>query len=171
MGRASPGQTYYVIARNGSLRRSSYVRLVLFSIFASSFVLITSLVVQRLIYDDWLHQTGSLRIVGTCIAAALTFVFVFRWLQAEAQRRSEMLQRFETIARMNDRIRNALQVIECTTYASAPQATEHVKTAVEAIDEALRGVIEAAAPSSVPAMPPRSARDTLSSKRTSASGR
>ena len=133
MGRASPGQTYHVIARNGSLRRSSYVRLVLFSIFASSFVLITSLVVQWLIYDDWLHQTGSLRIVGTCIAAALTFVFVFRWLQAEAQRRSEMLQRFETIARMNDRIRNALQVIECTTYASAPQATEHVKTAVEAL--------------------------------------
>ncbi len=118
------------------------------ALVSSSLVLVVSLIIQWLIYDDWLHETGPLRIVGTCLAALLTFIFVHRWLLSVRKHEREMLRRFDTIAAMNDRIRNALQVIEVTTYASAPQATEHVKSAVETIDEALRGVVaEAIVPS------------------------
>jgi hypothetical protein len=134
------------MSHNPSSTRGEFGRLLLFAIFASSFVLIISLVLQWVIYDDWLHQTGPLRIVGTVMAALITFVFVYRWLQAEARRRAELMQRFATIAHMNDRIRNAVQAIEFTTYVSDPAAAEHVRQAVEVIDDALRGVVEEAAP-------------------------
>ncbi len=52
-----------------------------------------------------------------------------------------MLRRFKTIAEMNDRIRNALQVIACTAFASNPDATEHVRQAVKTIDGALQGLV------------------------------
>jgi hypothetical protein len=42
---------------------------------------------------------------------------------------------------MNDRIRNALQAIECLTYLSQPQATEAVRQSVEVIDDVLREVL------------------------------
>jgi hypothetical protein len=51
-----------------------------------------------------------------------------------------MLLRFETIARMNDRVRNALQTIECVTYLSDPEATQPVREAVEVIDDVLQDV-------------------------------
>ena len=152
--------------KTGSIKGESAFRLLLFSIFASSFVLVISLVLQWLIYDDWLHQTGPLRIVGTCIAAAVTFLFVYRWLGTQARRRMEMLQRFNTIARMNDRIRNAVQAIEFTTYASNPAAAEHVRRAVEVIDEALRGVIEGSVTSALP--PEKAPGRKAASQRTSA---
>jgi hypothetical protein len=52
-----------------------------------------------------------------------------------------MLQRFETIARMNDRVRNSLQTIECVTYLSRPESTEPVREAVEVIDGVLQEVL------------------------------
>ena len=52
-----------------------------------------------------------------------------------------MLRRFETILGMNDRIRNALQIIECATYATNPEATEPVRDAVDAIEDVLREVL------------------------------
>jgi hypothetical protein len=50
-----------------------------------------------------------------------------------------MLERLETIRWMNDRIRNSLQAIECLTYSGSgdPEATEHVKKAVDAIENIL----------------------------------
>jgi len=122
-------------------RVSSTARIFFFSAAASIVVLSSSLLLQWLIYDDWLHRSG-LRMVGTTIAAALTFLFVFRWLHALRQRQIRMLHRFETIARMNDRIRNALQQIACVTYVSHPGATEKVKQAVDVIDSVLREVLE-----------------------------
>jgi uncharacterized SAM-binding protein YcdF (DUF218 family) len=66
-------------------------KIVLFSVLAAIPVLVASLLVQWLVYDDWLHRTGPLRIVGTCIAALVTFVFALRWQTAIRERQLEML--------------------------------------------------------------------------------
>jgi hypothetical protein len=55
-----------------------------------------------------------------------------------------MLQRFETIAWMNDRIRNALQAIQFVDYAANPHATESVRDAADVIDSVLREVLSEA---------------------------
>lgn len=121
---------------------SSTLKIFLFSLVASCCVLAASLLMQWLVYDDWLHQTGPLRIVGTSIATLITFVFVLRWQYAVREREREMVHRLERILHMNDRIRNALQAIECVTYLSEPQATEPVRQSVEVIDRVLREVLD-----------------------------
>jgi len=120
---------------------SSRAKIVLVSLGASVCVLAGSLLAQWLIYDDWLHQTGPLRIVGTCIATVVTFVFALRWQLAIRERQLEMVRRMEMILRMNDRIRNALQAIECLTYVAQPEATESVLQSVNVIDSVLREVL------------------------------
>jgi hypothetical protein len=119
----------------------SRAKIVLVSGGAAVAVLIASLLTQWLIYDDWLHRTGPLRIVGTCIATAVTFVFALRWQYAIRERQLEMVRRMEMILRMNDRIRNALQAIECLTYVAQPEATESVRQSVDVIDSVLREVL------------------------------
>jgi hypothetical protein len=119
----------------------SRAKIVLVSAGASLAVLTASLLAQWLIYDDWLHQTGPLRIVGTCIATVVTFVFALRWQLAIRERQLEMVRRMEMILRMNDRIRNALQAIECLTYVAQPEATESVRQSVNVIDSVLREVL------------------------------
>jgi hypothetical protein len=119
----------------------SRTKVFLLSFLASFLVLTASLVIQWLVYDDWLQRTGPLRIVGTSIAAVVTFGFVLRWQLAVIEKQREMVRRFEMIAYMNDRIRNALQAITCVTYISQPEETDAVREAVEVIDEVLREVI------------------------------
>jgi hypothetical protein len=131
---------------------ASWTKIVLSSVLASFFVLAVSLLIQWLVYDDWLHRTGPLRIVGTSIAAAVTFAFVLRWQYSVRQRQREMVHRFEMILRMNDRIRNALQAIECLTYVAQPEATEAVRSSVNVIDGVLQEVL---AESGHPAAPGR----------------
>lgn len=92
-----------------------------------------------------LHKTG-LHFVGSVLAGVLTFVLALRWQLAIRERGVEMLQRFETIGQMNDRIRNALQAIECATYATNPQATEPVRNAVDVIEGVLQEVLAEAHP-------------------------
>ncbi|HEY7405021.1 MAG TPA: hypothetical protein VIB39_15960 [Candidatus Angelobacter sp.] len=120
---------------------TSRVRIVFISLFASFLVLGVALIIQWLVYDDWLRQTGPLRIAGTTIAALITFGFVLRWQYAVREQQREMIRRFELISHMNDRIRNALQAIECMTYVAHPEATEAVKREVNAIDSVLRDVL------------------------------
>ena len=120
---------------------ASKAKIVLFSVLAAIPVLTVSLLMQWVVYDDWLHQTGPLRIVGTCIAALVTFVFAMRWQIAVRERQLEMVRRLEMISRMNDRIRNALQAIECLTYVAQPEATESVRQSVNVIDSVLREVL------------------------------
>jgi len=128
--------------------RESSAKLILYSFVASSFVLVVSLLIQWLVYDDWLHETGPLRIVGTSIAAAITFGVVLRWQYSTRQKHREMVRRFQKILDMNDRIRNSLQAIECVTYLSQPEATESVRQSVNAIDAVLSEVLEDARKSS-----------------------
>jgi hypothetical protein len=116
-------------------------KIVLFSVLVAIPVLAGSLVMQWLVYDDWLHQTGPLRIVGTCIAALVTFIFALRWQTAIREKQLEMMRRMEMILQMNDRIRNALQAIECLTYVAQPEATESVRQSVNVIDSVLREVL------------------------------
>jgi hypothetical protein len=140
---------------------ASRTKILLASVAASFFVLAVSLVVQWLVYDDWLHQTGPLRIVGTSIATAVTFAFVLRWQYAVREKQREMVRRFEMILRMNDRIRNALQAIECLTYVAQPEATEAVRNSVNVIDGVLREVLaESGAPTPQRVTPAVTARDS-----------
>jgi len=99
------------------------------------------LLIQWLVYDDWLHRTGPMRIVGTSIATLITFAFVLRWQYMVREKQQEMVRRLEMISYMNDRIRNALQAIECVTYLSQPEAIKPVRQAVDKIDGVLREVL------------------------------
>ena len=104
-------------------------------------VLVAALALQWLIYDDWLHKHGPLRLVGSALASILTFVFAFHLLSAARQRRLEILHHFETIAWANDRIRNALQAIECATYFANPEAMTPVLESVNVIESVLHEVL------------------------------
>ncbi|MGC2745115.1 MAG: hypothetical protein WA672_18240 [Candidatus Angelobacter sp.] len=138
----------------------SQAKIILVSAGAAVAVLAASLITQWLIYDDWLHRTGPLRIVGTCIATAVTFVFVLRWQWAIRERQLEMVRRMEMALQMNDRIRNALQAIECLTYVAQPEATESVRQSVNVIDRVLREVLAESG------HPHEAGRDTSSPVRT-----
>ena len=131
----------------------SRAKIVLISAGAAVAVLTASLLMQWLIYDDWLHRTGPLRIVGTCIATVVTFVFALRWQLAIRERQLEMVRRMEMILRMNDRIRNALQAIECLTYVAQPEATESVRQSVDVIDSVLQEVLAESKQAHEPARP------------------
>lgn len=122
-------------------------KLVLYAFLASSFVLFVSFIIQWVVYDDWLRQTGPLHLVGTSIAALVTFIFAVRWQNSVKQREQELVRHFEIILQMNDRIRNALQAIECVTYLADPQATESVRQSANTIDAVLREVLEDTNPS------------------------
>jgi hypothetical protein len=111
-------------------------------------VLFIALTLQRVIYQDWLHRGGSLRLVGSGVAAVLTFVYSYRLQSAERRRKLELLRSFETIAWANDRIRNALQAIECVTYFHAPASVEPVRQSVEVIASVLHHVLATADPES-----------------------
>jgi len=113
----------------------------LFSVLAGLSVFALAIFIQWLIYNDWLHDHGPVRVVGSTLAAALTIAGVWRWQLVVRQRKLEMLRRFETIKWMTDRIRNSLQAIECVTYAASREATEPVRIAVDVIEGVLDEVL------------------------------
>ena len=93
-----------------------------------------ALFLQWIVYDDWLHEAGPLRLAGAVLAGLVMGVLVFRSERHARERRREMLERLQAIRWMNDRIRNSLQAIECITYASAPETTLDVKNSVDVIE-------------------------------------
>jgi hypothetical protein len=101
---------------------------------------------QWLIYDDWLHDKGPMRVVGSLLAGGLSFAVALRWQFAVRWRRLEILHRFESIKWMTDRIRNSLQAIECITYAADPAATASVRSAVDVIENVLDEVLAGSDP-------------------------
>jgi len=96
---------------------------------------------QWLVYDDWMHRAGPVRLIGSGFAFLITFVFAYRWQLAARKRKLEMLRQFETIRWMNDRIRNSLQAIECIVYATNSRVTDPVRDAVDAIEGILDEVL------------------------------
>jgi hypothetical protein len=120
---------------------ASDVAIWLISILAGLAVFAFAIFIQWLIYDDWLHDRGPLRIVGSGLAGALMFLSAWRWQLVVRQRKLDMLRRFETIKWMTDRIRNSLQAIECLTYAANPEVTEPVRSAVDVIASVLNDVL------------------------------
>jgi len=109
------------------------------SLFSAFAVFSVAIFLQWLIYDDWMHR-GSLRVVGSTLAAFLTFIFVSWWRRAVRHEKIEILRRFERIRWMNDRIRNSLQAIECLTWSDDAHATDPVRDAVDAIEDVLHEV-------------------------------
>lgn len=103
-------------------------------------VLGVAILLQWVVYNDWLHQAG-MRLVGSVMAGIVTSLFAYRWQWAVREQKLRMLRRFETILQMNDRIRNALQIIECATYATNPEAVGPVRDAVDAIEGVLHEVL------------------------------
>jgi hypothetical protein len=101
-----------------------------------------AILLQWLIYDDWMRDAGPF--VGSLLAGALMCAIVFGWQMTIRRTRLEMLRRFETIRWMNDRIRNSLQAIECITYHANPETTDSVRSAVDAIESVLQEVLSSA---------------------------
>ena len=126
-----PGNSKYVVSR------LSRVRMIIYSFFSSCSVVLVSLGVQWLIYRDWLHHPGPVRVVGTVLACVTTFLLLLQWQEGIRQKELETQRRLEISAEMNDRIRNALQAIELVAYAKDKFATEKVHRAVDIIDAAL----------------------------------
>ncbi len=119
----------------------SLLAITLISLASGGWVLAIAILMQWLIYDDWLHQAGPLQIFGSLFAAALTSFVVLGWQIAVRRRRQELIRRFESIARMNDRIRNSLQTIDLLAFLNS-QAAEQVHSAVEAISGVLSEVLQ-----------------------------
>jgi hypothetical protein len=111
------------------------------SILAGLFVFSFAVLLQWFIYDDLVHRNGPLRLVGSALASAWTFAFVYHWQLGLRERKVEILRRFERIKWMNDRIRNSLQAIELVVYATNPHVTDPVKEAVDTIESVLQEVL------------------------------
>lgn len=126
---------------------ASNARIWLFSAVAGSAAFTITLLIQWLVYDDWMHWKGPLRVVGSTLAGALASVLAAHWQSVWRRRKLELLRRFETIAQMNDRIRNALQAIQCVDYAANFRSTESVQSAVCTIDRVLKEVLSGVRPS------------------------
>jgi hypothetical protein len=129
---------------------ASDVRIWLVSVAAAIVVFGAAVFIQWLVYDDWLHDKGPVRIVGSILAGGLAFAVAVR-LQFDIRwRKVEMLRRFESIKWVTDRIRNSLQAIECVTYAADPHATESVRNAVDVIEDVLHEVLAESHPAASP---------------------
>jgi hypothetical protein len=111
------------------------------SLFAGLSVFSIAILLQWLIYDDWMHDSGPVRLVGSFLALVLTVLFSVRWQRTKRQQKIEVIRRVETIKWMNDRIRNSLQAIECLVYASNPHVTDPVRDSVDAIEEVLKEIL------------------------------
>lgn len=120
---------------------STITKIVWISLGCAAVISLLVLLSQLLIYRDWMHLRGPLRLIGTIVSGVLTFLFVRRWLLAQRQHHLENLKRFETIARMNDRIRNSLQAIAYLTYMERPETLGQVWEAVDEIDSVLSQVL------------------------------
>jgi hypothetical protein len=119
----------------------SHSSILLLSIVSGLGVFSIALLLQWLIYDDWLRDPGPVRIVGSALSLVLTSIFVYRWQEAKRREKIAVLKRLETIKWMNDRIRNSLQAIECVVFANHQHVTDPVRDAVDAIENVLEEML------------------------------
>lgn len=96
---------------------------------------------------DWtlLHDKDSIRRTlefSDASSAAICGLVFLLLLRSYRQRRAMLRQRVEVIANMNHHVRNALQVIEFTSYSNADKEQfEAVKSSVNRIQWALRELL------------------------------
>ena len=120
---------------------ASETSIIALSVLSGLSVFALALILQWVIYDDWLDRNGPVRVVGSAISCLLTAFFVYRWQEAKRAEKIEVLKRIETIRWMNDRIRNSLQAIECLVFAANPHVTDPVRDAVDAIEDVLQEML------------------------------
>lgn len=131
----------YKVAFPLSRQIKSDASIVLISLVLGFGIFLAAILLQWLIYNDWLHRNGSVRLVGSALSGALTFFFAYRWQRAKRAEKVEVMKRFEAIGRMNDRIRNSLQAIECVLFATNPHVTDPVREAVDSIEGVLHEML------------------------------
>jgi hypothetical protein len=124
-----------------SRRIASSLAIWLISLASALSVLAISVFLQWLVYDDWMHRTGRLQILGSLLAAVLAFGTVMRWQRSIRRQKEEMMRRFQTIKWMNDRVCNCLQTIDLLAFLHS-EAAEQVKSSVDSIQAVLRDVLE-----------------------------
>lgn len=153
----SNGRTVERLVRSRVVR--SKAAIVVSSLFVGTVVLLLSLVLQWFVYNEVLHRSDPLRAIGSTIAAVVASLFVCHW-QTELRRKDlEAMRRFEVIRNMNDKIRNALQAIECLAYTTNQEALNGIQTAVGSIDAVLAGVV-AESQEVAPGLPPKKRSQT-----------
>ena len=64
-----------------------------FSILSALIVFSVALLLQWFIYNDWMHRNGQLRLVGSALASAWTFAFVYHRQVGLREKKVEMLRR------------------------------------------------------------------------------
>lgn len=131
----------YKVAFPLSRQIKSDTFIVLMSVVSGLVVFSSAILLQWLVYDDWLHRNGPMRLVGSALSGVLTFLFAHRRQQAKRAEKVQVLKRFEMIRRMNDRIRNSLQMIECVVFATNPHVTDPVRDAVDSIEGVLQEML------------------------------
>lgn len=75
---------------------ASRAKILLFSLAAGAALFAVTILLQWLVYDDWMHWEGPLRIVGSALAGALAFLLAAHWQLVWRSRKMELPQRFET---------------------------------------------------------------------------
>jgi hypothetical protein len=119
---------------------SSDASIWIYSVSSGVLTLGAAILIQWLVYDDWLHEAG-LRVTGSVLAGLFLGSLVFRSLWHAREKRRRMLELLQSIRWTNDRIRNSLQAIECVTYAASPEITEDVRSAVDNIETILNDLL------------------------------
>jgi hypothetical protein len=124
----------------------SHTSILLLSFVSGVGVFAIAILLQWLIYDDWLRDPGPVRVVGSMLSLVLTALFVYRWQETKRREKIAILKRLETIKWMNDRIRNSLQAIECVVFANHQHVTDPVRDAVDAIENVLEEMLSESQP-------------------------
>jgi hypothetical protein len=111
------------------------MKTLLFSLVLALAVFGISAVLQRLLGAG----LGSGGFAGTVFASAVTFAVAVQWQVVHREAEQGLRERFDQVSECNDRIRNALQIIQYAVYLSHAEAKEPVYKAVDVIDAALKG--------------------------------
>jgi muconolactone delta-isomerase len=117
-------------------RLPDWLSTVLFALVVLLVGVISDTLGQR--HEAFWATFGFSDILTTIIAAALFYAV----LRQQAQRRKEIRRRLELIGEMNHLVRNAMEVINLSTFATHNQ--EHVDTIAESlhrIDAALKEIL------------------------------
>lgn len=67
-----------------------------------------AILIQWMIYDNWMHWQGLLRIVGSALAGVIAGTVAAHRQSVLRKKKIQLLRRIESIPQITDRLRNAL---------------------------------------------------------------